>query len=60
MVFSYMTEHVHISYTVKKVNEFPVPSRDDTNQTLPGGNNLTIPGQGEFGKRHPGWGRENC
>jgi hypothetical protein len=23
------------------------------------GNNLIIPGQGEFGKRHPGWGREN-
>jgi hypothetical protein len=23
------------------------------------GNNLTIPGQGEFGQWHPGWGREN-
>jgi len=23
------------------------------------GNNLIIPDQGEFGKRHPGWGREN-
>jgi NhaP-type Na+/H+ or K+/H+ antiporter len=23
-------------YTVKKVNDFPVPSRDVTNQTLPG------------------------
>jgi hypothetical protein len=25
-----------ISYTVKKVIDFPVPSRDVTNQTLPG------------------------
>ncbi len=25
------------AYTVKKVIGFPVPSRDDTNQTLPGG-----------------------
>jgi hypothetical protein len=24
-------------YTVKKVTDFPVPSRDATNQTLPGG-----------------------
>ncbi len=24
------------TYTVKKVNDFPVPSRDVTNQTLPG------------------------
>jgi hypothetical protein len=23
------------------------------------GNNLIIPGQGEFGKWHAGWGREN-
>jgi hypothetical protein len=23
------------------------------------GNNLSIPSQGEFGKLHPGWGREN-
>jgi hypothetical protein len=36
-------------YTVKKVNDFPVPSRDVTYQTLPGGNNLIIPGQREFG-----------
>jgi hypothetical protein len=27
---------VQLSYTVKKVNDFPVPSRDVTNQTLPG------------------------
>ncbi len=32
-----------------KVNDFLVPSRDVTNQTLPGGNNLIFPGQGEFG-----------
>jgi hypothetical protein len=27
-------------YTVKKVNDFPVPSRDVTNQTLPGRESL--------------------
>jgi hypothetical protein len=26
-----------IAYTVKKVSDFPVPNRDVTNQTLPGG-----------------------
>jgi hypothetical protein len=30
------------TYTVKKVNDFPVPSRDGNNQTL-------STGQGEFG-----------
>jgi hypothetical protein len=33
------------TYTVKKVIDFPVFSRDATNQ--------------EFGYWHPGWGREN-
>ncbi len=33
----------------KKVGDFPVPTRDVTNQILPAGNNLIIPGQGEFG-----------
>jgi hypothetical protein len=42
-------------YAVKKVKDFPVPCGD---QTLPGRSNLIIPGQGEFGKWHPGWGRE--
>ncbi len=36
------------TYTVKKVVDFPVPSREVTNQTLPGGDNLIIPVQGEF------------
>jgi hypothetical protein len=36
-------------YTVKKVNDFPVPSRDVTYQTLPGRENLIISGHGEFG-----------
>ncbi len=39
-------------YTEKKVTDYPVPSRDVTNQTPPGreyGNNLIIPGLGEFG-----------
>ncbi len=29
------------SYTVKKISRFPVPSRDVTNQTLPGREDLT-------------------
>ncbi len=35
----------------KKVCDFPVPSRDFTNEAFPG--------HGEFGLWHPGWGREN-
>jgi hypothetical protein len=38
-----------IQYTVKKVSDSPVPSRHVTNKTIPGQNNLIIPGQGEFG-----------
>ncbi len=34
-------------YTVKKVSDFPVPSQDVTNQTLPC--RELFPGQGEFG-----------
>ncbi len=41
--------HVIDSYTVKKGYRFPAPSRDVTDQTLLGGNNLIIPAQGEFG-----------
>ncbi len=37
-------------YTVKKVINFPVPSKDVNYQPLPSGNNLIIPGQGEVGK----------
>jgi hypothetical protein len=44
----------------KRKKDFPVPSRYVTNQTLPGREYLNIPGQGEFGQWHPGWGRENC
>ncbi len=33
-------------YTVKKVNDFPVPSRDDTNQLFMAGNKI-IPGHEE-------------
>jgi hypothetical protein len=29
-------KHENSRYTVQKVNDFPVPSRDVTNQTLPG------------------------
>jgi hypothetical protein len=31
------------AYTVKKVSDFPVPSRNVTNQPLLAGNNLVIP-----------------
>jgi hypothetical protein len=34
---------------VDHVSDFPVPSRDVTNQTILAGNSLIIPGQGEFG-----------
>jgi hypothetical protein len=37
----------------KKVSGFPVPSRDVTYHLAR--NNLIIPGQGKFGKLHPGW-----
>ncbi len=33
----------------QKVTDFPVPSRDVSNQTLPGRDLLIIPDQGEFG-----------
>jgi hypothetical protein len=33
------------------VYDYSVPSRDVNNQTILGGINLIIPGQGEFGKR---------
>jgi hypothetical protein len=35
-------------YSVEKVSDFPVPSRDVTIQILTGGNNLINPGRGEF------------
>jgi hypothetical protein len=38
--------HPYSHYTVKKVSDFSVPSRDVTYQTLPAGNNLIIPCQG--------------
>jgi hypothetical protein len=48
-----------VNALLKKFTDFPVPSRDVTNQTLPGRDNLIVPGQGEFGWWHPGWGLEN-
>ncbi len=48
---------VKLSYTVKKVHEFPVSSRDVTNQTPPGQEyfsyHVIIPTQGEFGSDIP-------
>jgi hypothetical protein len=43
---SFLVIYVHCTYTVKKVGD------------ILGGNNLIIPTMGEFGKWHPGWGRE--
>ncbi len=44
-------------YTVKKVHEFPVSSRDVTNQTPPGQElfsyDVIFPSQGEFGSDIP-------
>ncbi len=44
-----------MKYTVKKVSDFPVPSRDVAKQTLPGREYciLIIPDQWEFGR--PVW-----
>ncbi len=48
-----------ISLHCKRNNDFPIPSRDVTNQTLSGCEYLIITGQEEFGRWHPGCGREN-
>jgi hypothetical protein len=47
-------------YTVKKITDFPVfqPGCHLPNSPWPG-IILINPGQEEFGKLHPGWGREN-
>ncbi len=44
----------------KQANDFPVPSRDVTYQTLPGREQFNHSRPKEFDKWHPGWGRENC
>jgi hypothetical protein len=46
-VFYFLTPFIFV-YTVKKGFRFHGPSRDVTNQTLPG-NYYIIPGQGELG-----------
>ncbi len=38
---------------------FPSPAGMSFTKLSLDGNNLIIPVQGEFGKWHPGWGREN-
>jgi hypothetical protein len=38
---------------------FPSPAGKCLTKLYLDGNNLIIPGQGEFGQSHPGWGREN-
>jgi hypothetical protein len=48
-----------LSYTVKKVIDFPAPRGLSLTKLSLTGNYQIIPGQGEFGKWHPGWGREN-
>ncbi len=47
-------------YTVKKrLATFPCPAGMSLTKLSLDGNNLNIPGQGEFGKWHPVWGRKN-
>ncbi len=50
------SSHIHckISFAV-----FPSPDGMRLTKLPRAGNNLIIPGQGEFGKWHPGWRREN-
>ncbi len=45
-------------YTVKKVSDNPSPAGMSLTKLSPGSNNQIIPSQREFGKWHPGWGRE--
>jgi hypothetical protein len=47
---SKLGKYLLLTYTVKKLIVFPVPTQDVTNQNSLVGNNLSIPGQGEFGK----------
>jgi hypothetical protein len=44
----------------KRLTIFPSPAGMSLTKLSLDGNNLIIPVQGEFGKWHPGWGRENC
>ncbi len=46
-------------YTVKKGYDFPSPAGMSLTRLSLAGNNLSIPGQAEFGTWHPGWVREN-
>jgi hypothetical protein len=50
-----------ILYTVKKANDFPILSRDVTNQTLPGWEKLKLfpVREGLVSGIPAGWGREN-
>ncbi len=48
-----------IQHTVKKrLATFQSPSGMSPTKLSLSGKNVIIPAQGEFGKRHPGWGRE--
>ncbi len=46
-------------YTVKKLSIFTSPARMSLTKLSLSGKNIIIPGQGEFGSQHPGWGRKN-
>jgi hypothetical protein len=49
---------VEKAYTViKKIIVFPPPAGMSLTKLSLAGKNLIIPGHGEFGLRHPGWGR---
>jgi hypothetical protein len=48
-----------ITHFKKRLSIFPFPVGMSLTKLSQAGKNLNIPGQGEFGKEHPGWGREN-
>ncbi len=53
---SKLLEHLHCK---KRVAVFPSPDGMSLTKLPLAWNNLIIPGQGEYGKWHPGWRREN-
>jgi hypothetical protein len=55
-----LQSYMEIQYTVRKrLIIFLSPAGMSLTKLSLDGNNLIFPGQEEFGKGHPGWGREN-
>ncbi len=49
----WLTEKLNKVHCKNKVSDFPVPSRDVSNELSLAGNNQIIPRQGEFGSKIP-------